>query len=104
MLNGFGGAASALVAIVSILDGYQLDTFSLSTAGLALAIGMITLTGSLVAAGKLHKLLPQKPVVWPGHQAITLISILLVILSIVVFPIKAISPVIGVLVLSLIHI
>jgi NAD(P) transhydrogenase subunit beta len=41
---------------------------------------MITFTGSLVAAGKLHKVLPQKPVIWPGHQAITTAALALSIM------------------------
>ena len=76
LLNGFGGAASALVAMISMLDGYSMGTFGLVTAGIALSVGIITLVGSLVAAAKLHKLISQKPVVWPGHQAITVLSIL----------------------------
>ena len=47
--------AAALIAIVTLLDIYTLDFFALFTAALALTIGMITLTGSMVAAGKLHK-------------------------------------------------
>ncbi len=71
LLNGLGGAASALVAAIALADGAQPDIFSLITAALALIIGMITLTGSLIAAGKLHKLLTQKPAVWPYHSVIT---------------------------------
>ena len=88
LYNGFGGAASALVAFVTLTDtlpavtsGTQL--FASITGSLALAVGMITLTGSLVAGGKLHKILPQKPVIWKGHQAITNITLLLVAVSIV---------------------
>ena len=40
LLNGFGGAASALVAAVSLMEGLT-GIFSLVTAGLALAVGMI---------------------------------------------------------------
>lgn len=76
LLNGFGGAASALVAAVSLMEGLN-GIFSLVTAGLALAVGMITLTGSLIAAGKLQKLISQRPVVWKGHSAIVGLSIVL---------------------------
>ena len=76
LLNGFGGAASALVAAVSLMEGLT-GIFSLVTAGLALAVGMITLTGSLIAAGKLQKLISQRPVVWKGHSAIVGLSIVL---------------------------
>lgn len=76
LLNGFGGAASALVAAISMATPAQWSGFSLITAELALVVGMVTLTGSLVAAGKLHKLLGQKPVIWPFHQGITGLSLL----------------------------
>lgn len=59
LLNGFGGAAAALVAIVTLMDVTTLSAFALLTGALALVIGTLTLTGSLVAAGKLHKVLPQ---------------------------------------------
>lgn len=73
LFNGFGGAASALVAIV-VLNNAAVG-FARYTAALALVIGIVTLTGSLIAAGKLHKLLAQRPVIWKAHQAITLISL-----------------------------
>lgn len=82
LLNGLGGASSALVAVISMLNGYEKDLFSIFTAGLALSVAMITLTGSLVAGGKLHKLLSQKPIVWKGHQLISTLSVLLAAASI----------------------
>lgn len=83
LLNGFGGAASALVASVLLLDGGKMDVYSVSVAGLAFAIGTVTLTGSLVAGGKLHKLLPQKPIVWKGHQVIVTITAFITVALIV---------------------
>ena len=73
--NGLGGAASMLVALLSLLEAPQLDLFSRVTASLAMVIGSITFTGSMIAAGKLHKILSQKSIVWPAHQAITTISL-----------------------------
>ncbi|MBQ3574747.1 MAG: NAD(P)(+) transhydrogenase (Re/Si-specific) subunit beta, partial [Clostridia bacterium] len=70
LLNGLGGAASALVAIVTLQDT-TISAFTLYTSQLALAVGAITLSGSLIAAGKLAKILPQKPVVLKGHSIIT---------------------------------
>lgn len=89
LLNGFGGAASALVAAVSLLGGLK-GIFSLVTAGLALAVGMITLTGSLIAAGKLQKLISQRPVVWKGHSAIVGIAIALTLLTVALTAIPAV--------------
>lgn len=73
LFNGMGGAASALVAsfaFISLFPGN--DYFGRTTSALAVAVGMITLTGSLVAAGKLHQILDQKPVILPFHQATTI--------------------------------
>ncbi len=79
LLNGLGGAASALVGGLFLLtqDGTQTQylSFNMGSALLAIVIGLITLVGSLVAAGKLHRLLAQKPVVYPGHQILSALSI-----------------------------
>ena len=80
LLNGFGGLASALVAIMSAKQSE--DKFSSYTAAVALVVGLVTFTGSLVAAGKLHKVLPQKPVVLKGHTAIILVIIAAVVVCV----------------------
>ena len=74
LFNGLGGGASALVGILSIHGDSAFVRF---TALLAVAVGMVTLVGSLVAAGKLHRILPQKPVVWKGHSLCTLLFLAL---------------------------
>ncbi len=73
LLNGFGGLASALVAVLSAWQSE--NAFSYYTASVALVIGLVTFTGSLVAAGKLHKILPQKPVVLKGHTVYVIVII-----------------------------
>ena len=73
LFNGLGGGASALVGLLSVHGG----AFVRFTALLAVAVGMVTLVGSLVAAGKLHRVLPQKPVVWKGHALCTLLFLAL---------------------------
>ena len=69
MLNGLGGAASALVAAVTAVNGAA-SVFDGITAGLALAIGALTFTGSLIAAGKLARILDSRPKSLPGHTTI----------------------------------
>ena len=69
LFNGLGGGASALVGMMSVQGG----PFVRFTALLAVAVGMVTLVGSLVAAGKLHRVLPQKPIVWKGHSLCSLL-------------------------------
>jgi len=82
LLNGLGGAASAVVASISLLEMQQTNMFSNFTGGIALGVGMVTLTGSLVAGGKLHGFFPQKPVVWKRHSLILTTTLLFIVISI----------------------
>ena len=87
LLNGLGGGASALVGILSVAGiGERLaaTAFSNFTGYLAIGIGLITLVGSLVAAGKLHRLLPQKPQVWAFHSMATLLSLVVMAILILI--------------------
>ena len=83
LFNGFGGAASALVAFISVVGHQSTGKFALATGGLALAIGVITFVGSAVAAGKLHKIISQRPVVFKGHSTITTLSLLITAVTVV---------------------
>lgn len=82
MLNGFGGAASALVAAVTLTDGKAIGAFEAVTAGIALVIGMVTLLGSILAAGKLAKWFNQRPVILKGHKTWVLLTGILAVLCI----------------------
>ena len=82
MLNGFGGAASALVAAVTLTDGKAIGAFEAVTAGIALVIGMVTLLGSILAAGKLAKWFNQRPVILKGHKIWVLLAGILAVLCI----------------------
>ncbi len=82
ILNGFGGAASALVAAVTLTDGKAIGAFEAVTAGIALIIGMVTLLGSILAAGKLAKWFNQRPVILKGHTGLVLICGILAVLCV----------------------
>lgn len=83
LLNGIGGAASAIVASFALVTLYQSpEVFGKTTASVAIVIGTITLFGSLVAAGKLHKMLAQKPVILPMHQTVAGILLAVLLLSV----------------------
>ncbi len=79
LLNGLGGAASAVAAWLTIKNAAVLSAFALVTAESALCVGALTFSGSLVAAGKLHRILPQKPVRLPLHQLWTALSFALML-------------------------
>ena len=81
-LNGLGGLSSALVAVLSANQAE--DALSVYVSLSALAVGSVTFAGSMVAAGKLAKVLPQKSVVWKAHSLINGAALLSVILSVVI--------------------
>ncbi len=96
LLNGFGGGASMLAGILTLIAAKPGETvFSLATAGLAIFVGSLTLTGSLVAAGKLHHLLPQRPIVLKKHPVWTALTLILSLVTVIllVFPAILAAPV-----------
>ncbi|MCT7976736.1 NAD(P)(+) transhydrogenase (Re/Si-specific) subunit beta [Laspinema olomoucense] len=74
LFNGFGGAASALIAVGEFWRYYQtsqqppLDTTI--TALLGILIGGITFTGSLMAFAKLQGLVTGRPITFPLQQPV----------------------------------
>lgn len=101
LFNGFGGAASFLVAGVLLYQNYYsaitpnpmdfkgnfnefLNSFTgpklqeLIATSLSGFIGSVTLSGSLVAFAKLQglKIVPEKPLIYPGHQLVKLLFLL----------------------------
>jgi NAD(P) transhydrogenase subunit beta len=74
LLNGFGGAASALVAAGEygqlIVASAVPDLNLMLTILLAMLIGAATLTGSLVAFAKLQGIVPGRPVTFPLQQPV----------------------------------
>ncbi len=80
MLNGLGGLAGAIVGGLTLvgigITPTDYPVFVDITATLAVMVGLVTFVGSMVAAAKLHRLLPQHPVIWKSHQA-TLTALLI---------------------------
>lgn len=72
--NGFGGGASALVAIAELdRGGADFPQRTLITIALSVTIGSVTLTGSLIAFAKLQELIAGRPVVLPGHLLVDVV-------------------------------
>jgi H+-translocating NAD(P) transhydrogenase subunit beta len=72
LLNGFGGGASLVVGgaefLRSELVGEILPLDTSITIQLAMLIGAVTLSGSLVAFAKLQELLTGRPIVFAGRR------------------------------------
>jgi len=72
IFNSVGGGAAALLAINDILQHRQAGLSNLSsiTGALDILIGLVTFTGSLVAAGKLQGWIPGRPLMFRGSRAL----------------------------------
>ncbi|MFQ5507076.1 MAG: NAD(P)(+) transhydrogenase (Re/Si-specific) subunit beta, partial [Planctomycetota bacterium] len=97
LFNGFGGIASLLVGwsqlhskAASLPEGRTMlstlsDTGSpymvSSTIFLAMLIGGVTFTGSLVAFGKLSGKIASRPILYEGQQKVNALVLLLVVLA-----------------------
>ena len=69
--NGFGGAASALVALGQLTETDGVFTVETGvTVVLSLAIGSVTFTGSFIAFGKLQGIVSGRPIGLPGGHAV----------------------------------
>lgn len=69
--NGAGGAASLLVSLVELIrEPAHLSDVGRLSGILGIMVGAVTLSGSIVAAGKLARLLRQVPIVFPKHGGI----------------------------------
>ncbi len=76
IFNATGGIASAIVALGELIrtnerPGGEVEVDSAVAIALGIAIGTVTLTGSLVAAGKLHGTINQNPVLLPARNVVT---------------------------------
>jgi NAD(P) transhydrogenase subunit beta len=69
LFNGSGGAASLLVGWATLYTG-DVSTFTAVTVLLAILIGGVTFTGSLIAYGKLSETINSAALVFPGQRVV----------------------------------
>ena len=107
LLNGFGGAASALVVAAALLEmlhagAAQLSGQTMIASAASGLIGGVTFWGSLVAFGKLEELIPGRPIQFRGQKALNallLVLTLLLTVRLVMAPLE-IAPFWGILLLA----
>lgn len=92
LLNGFGGGASLLVALSEYYKmvnfaQWSYDTQTSITIVLSVLIGAVTLTGSLIAFGKLQGIVTGKVVKYSGQHPINVLLLIAVIVAGVFFAI-----------------
>jgi len=76
IFNGFGGAASALVACSEFLKINDGSTFAIS---LSIIVGTLTFTGSFIAFGKLQGFISGQPITFTGQQIFNALLALILI-------------------------
>src|SRR3954453_15312906 len=71
--HAFGALSAALIGIAEFYVGTAPVTrFQMGEIALEVIIGSLTFTGSLIAAGKLQEILPQRPIVYRGQNIVSL--------------------------------
>ncbi len=109
LLNGFGGAASVLVAGAELLKaqlaGEPIPVETGITIQLSLLIGAVTFTGSLIAWAKLQEVMTGKPITFPLQKVLNAL-LFLAIAGLgtwqVVTPVSQLGPFYAVIGLSLV--
>ena len=73
MSHALGALSAALIGIAEYYVGTAPVTrFQMGEIALEVIIGSLTFTGSLIAAGKLQEVLPQRPIVYRGQNIVSL--------------------------------
>src|SRR5215471_842814 len=71
--HAFGAASAAMIGIAEYYKNTaELTRFEMGEIALEVIIGSLTVTGSLIAAGKLQEILPQRPIVYRGQNIVSL--------------------------------
>jgi proton-translocating NAD(P)+ transhydrogenase subunit beta len=72
--HAFGALSASLIGIAEYyVQTPHLTKFKMTEIALEVIIGSLTFTGSLIAAGKLQEILPQRPIVYKGQNIVSLV-------------------------------
>ena len=71
--HAFGALSASMIGIAEYyVRAPQVTKFGMVEIALEVIIGSLTFTGSLIAAGKLQEILPQRPIVYRGQNIVSL--------------------------------
>ncbi len=83
VFNGFGGAASLLVAWAALFESHTL--FVAITVTLSVVIGGVTFSGSVIAWGKLSEVMTSRAIVFNGQRVVNSLILLALLACAVMF-------------------
>ena len=90
--HAFGALSASMIGIAEYYVGVpHVTRFGMGEIGLEVIIGSLTFTGSIIAAGKLQEILPQRPMVYKSQNIVSLSTLavaLLLAAALVVDPTK----------------
>lgn len=98
LFNGFGGIASLLIGWAEFQKYIYTDSiltlssFELLVISLAILVGAVTFTGSLIAYGKLAGKITSKPVLYTGQQIVNSIVLITIVIAITMFSFDLVLP------------
>ncbi len=70
--HAFGALCVTLVGTAEFYLSTTLEPFTMAVLGLEVILGSLTFTGSLMAAGKLQEILPQRPITFKAQNVVNL--------------------------------
>jgi len=71
--HAFGALSASIIGIAEYYVATpNLTKFGMAEIGLEVIIGSLTFTGSVIAAGKLQEILPQRPITYKGQNVVSL--------------------------------
>jgi NAD(P) transhydrogenase subunit beta len=71
--HAFGALSASMIGIAEYYVGVpNITRFGMGEIALEVIIGSLTFTGSIIAAGKLQEILPQRPIVYKGQNFVSL--------------------------------
>ncbi|HWH13967.1 MAG TPA: NAD(P)(+) transhydrogenase (Re/Si-specific) subunit beta [Miltoncostaeaceae bacterium] len=74
--HAFGALAVACLGVTKYFQNWDVyNEFELGVLGAEVILGGLVFTGSLMAAGKLHEKLPQRPIIFPGQNYVNFVAI-----------------------------
>jgi NAD(P) transhydrogenase subunit beta len=88
LLNGSGGLSSLLLGWAAYQSDFNIPTFTAAVTALAIIIGGVTFTGSVVAWAKLSEKMPSKPILFNGQQIVNALLLLAILAGAVMFTIN----------------
>ncbi len=86
--HAFGALAAGLVGIAHYyLSYHSINKFETAVLGIEIVLGCLVFTGSLMASGKLHEMLPQRPIVFKGQNYFnfTVLGVAILLIIVLVF-------------------